>query len=129
MRTIDHLGRIGDVVSVKPGYARNYLMPLGYGVSVTKANIQLLERERARGLAEEQVRLSDLKSYSEELSKTSVTITGRANEDGHLFGSVNAAQIAVALREKGLQIEEKAVLLKHPLKEIGVFEKKEKKCG
>ncbi|MEM7201127.1 MAG: 50S ribosomal protein L9 [Planctomycetota bacterium] len=121
-RGIETLGRIGDVVSVKPGYARNYLLPLGFAVPVTKANLEEIEKERARALAEEQSRISGLKDVAERLSATSVTIEGRANEEGHLFGSVNASQIATAIREKGFAVEEKSVRLEAPLKEIGVFD-------
>lgn len=121
-RNIENLGRIGDVVTVRPGYARNYLLPLGYCVPVTKANLQQIEKERAKAMAEEAARVADLKSLAEKLGQTSVTIEGRANEQGHLFGSVNAAQIASALAEKGFPVEEKNVRLEHPLKEIGVFD-------
>ena len=121
-RSIEKLGRIGDVVTVRPGYARNFLLPLGYAVPVTQANIELIEKERARALAEEASRVQDLKDLADKLAQTSVTIEGRANEDGHLFGSVNVAQIATALREKGFQIEDRQVRLDTPIKEIGVFD-------
>lgn len=121
-RSIEQLGGIGDVVTVKPGYARNHLLPLGYAVPVTKANLEQIEKERARALAEEKERVQGIKELADRVAQTSVTLEGRANEDGHLFGSVNAAQIATALREKGLQIEDKMVRLDHPLKEIGVFD-------
>ena len=122
MRSIEKLGQLGDVVSVRPGYARNYLLPLGFGVPVTKANIQGIEKARARAVAEEKARITDLKVLSASLSQTSITVEGRANEEGHLFGSVNAGQIAKALREKGFQTEEKNIRLEAPLKEIGVFD-------
>lgn len=121
-RNIENLGRIGDVVTVRPGYARNYLLPLGYCVPVTRANLQQIEKERAKAMAEEAARVADLKSIAQKLGQTSVTIEGRANERGHLFGSVNAAQIAAALAEKGFSVEEKHVRLEQPLKEIGVFD-------
>jgi large subunit ribosomal protein L9 len=121
-RGLEHLGRIGDVVTVRRGYARNYLLPLGYAVPVTKANLQLIEKERTRALAEEKARVQDLKTVAERLAQTSVTIEGRANEDGHLFGSVTAAQIASALRDKSVAVEERQVRLDAPLKEIGVFD-------
>ncbi len=121
-RSIDDLGRIGDVVTVRPGYARNFLLPLGYAVPVTKANIEGIEKARAQALAEEKARVQDLKDLADTIAQTSVTIEGRANEEGHLFGSVNAAQIAVALKEKGFAIEERQIRLEAPLKEIGVFD-------
>ena len=121
-RSIEPLGRIGDVVTVRPGYARNYLLPLGYAVPVTEANVEQIEKARAQALAEERARMSDYKDMAERLATTSVTIEGRANEEGHLFGSVNATQIAAALREKEIEVEERQIRLQQPLKEIGVFD-------
>jgi large subunit ribosomal protein L9 len=120
--SVDHLGRVGDVVKVRAGYARNFLLPRGLAVPVTKANVAEIERARARALAEEQVRIGSLKELAQKLAETSVTIEGRANEEGHLFGSVNAAQVAMALRQKGFAIEERQVRLEPALKEIGVFD-------
>ena len=121
-RSIEHLGRIGDVVTVQAGYARNYLLPLGHAVLVTKANVAQLEKQKVQALAEEASRVSDIKATAEKMAATSVTIEGRANDEGHLFGSVNAAQVAAALRERGFSVDEKAVRLEAPLKEIGVFD-------
>lgn len=121
-QTIEHLGRVGEVVKVKPGYARNYLLPRGLAVPVTKANVAEIDRARQRALQEEQQRIAGMKDVAQKLGETSVTIEGRANEEGHLFGSVNAAQIAAALRQKGFTIEEKQIRLEQPLKEIGVFD-------
>ena len=121
-QNVEHLGRIGDVVTVKIGYARNYLLPQGLAVAVTKANMAQIERARAQALAEELARVASLKELAAKIGEASVTIEGRANEEGHLFGSVNAAQIAGALRAKGLPIEDKQIRLEQPLKEIGVFD-------
>lgn len=121
-QNVEHLGRTGDVVDVKPGYARNYLLPRGLAVLVTKGNMAEVERARAQALAEEDARLAGLKDLGAKLADLSVTIEGKANEEGHLFGSVNAAQIAAALREKDLPVDEKMVRLDSPLKEIGVYD-------
>ena len=120
--TVEHLGRVGDVVKVRPGYARNYLLPLGFAVPVTKANMAEIEKARAKALADEQERIGSLKELATKLAETSVTLEGRANEEGHLFGSVTAANIAISLREKGFAIEEKQIRLENPIKEIGVFD-------
>jgi large subunit ribosomal protein L9 len=121
-QNVEYLGRVGDVVKVRPGYARNFLLPRGFAVPVTKANIAEIERARALALQEEQARVSSLKELGQKLAETSVTIEGRANEEGHLFGSVTGAQIALALRHKGFPVEERQVRLDQPLKEIGVFD-------
>ncbi|MGK0157159.1 MAG: large subunit ribosomal protein L9 [Neolewinella sp.] len=121
-QTIEHLGRTGDVVDVKPGYARNYLLPHGLAVMVTKGNMAQVDRARAAALAEEEARLADLKDMASKLGEVSVTIEGKANDEGHLFGSVVAAQIAASLREKGVPVDDKQVRLETPIKEIGVYD-------
>jgi large subunit ribosomal protein L9 len=121
-QNVDHLGRIGDVVKVKSGYARNYLLPRGLAVAVTKTNVAEIERARALALAEEQKRVAGLKDLASKLGEASVTIEGRANAEGHLFGSVTAGQIAAQLREKGIPVDDKQVRLDNPLKEIGVYD-------
>ena len=123
-RSVDKLGRVGDVVNVKAGFARNFLLPNGLGVPVTKANLAMIERERAKALIEEQARLKDLKGIADRIALSSITIEGRANAEGQLFGSVNAAQIAKALIEKGFPVEEKHIRLDAPFKQIGVFDVK-----
>ena len=121
-KTIEHLGRTGDVVDVKPGYARNYLLPRGLAVMVTKGNMHQVAAARAAALAEEVARLAELKDMASKLGEVSVTIEGKANEEGHLFGSVSAHQIAESLREKGVPVDDKQVRLEHPIKEIGVYD-------
>lgn len=121
-QNVEHLGRTGDVVDVKPGYARNYLLPRGMAVLVTKSNVAEVERARAQAIAEEEARVAGLKDMGNKLADVSVTIEGKANEDGHLFGSVNASQIAAALREKDIAVDDKMVRLENPLKEIGVYD-------
>lgn len=121
-QNIEHLGRLGDVVKVKSGYARNYLLPRGLAVMVTKSNVAEIERARAAAMVEEQQRIASMKELGVKLAEASVTIEGRANAEGHLFGSVTAAQIAASLREKGIPVDDKQVRLANPLKEIGVFD-------
>ena len=121
-QNVDLLGMLGDVIDVKSGYARNYLLPRGIAIQVSTANLQMIERERKLAVKQEAGRVKDLKTLAEAVEQTSVTIEGRANEEGHLFGSVNAAQVAAALRDKGLPIDERQIRMEHPLKEIGVFD-------
>jgi len=121
-QNIEHLGRIGDVVKVKPGYARNYLLPRGLAVTVTKSNLAAIEQARAAALAEEQQRIAAMKELAQKVGEASVTIEGRASAEGHLFGSVTAGNIAAALREKGVPVEDKQVRLEQPLKQVGVYD-------
>ncbi|MCA8955342.1 MAG: 50S ribosomal protein L9 [Planctomycetes bacterium] len=119
---IEKLGRLGDVVTVRTGYARNYLLPTGRAVLVTKANLANIERDKALKAVEEQQRVAGLKQLAESIGQSSVTIEGKASESGHLFGSVSAAQIAAAMRAKGLEVDDKMVRLDAPLKEISVYD-------
>jgi large subunit ribosomal protein L9 len=121
-QNVEHVGRIGDVVKVKPGYARNYLLPRGLAVMVTKTNVAEIERARAAAMAEEVQRVASLKDLAAKIAEASVTIEGRANAEGHLFGSVSGSNVAAALREKGIPVEDKQVRLESPLKEIGVYD-------
>jgi len=121
-RSIENLGSVGEVVKVKDGYARNYLLPLGLAVHVTRANRDLIEREKERIAAEEAQRVAGYRELAQKIGQASVTIEGRANEQGHLFGSVTVSQIGRALREKGFPVEDRMVRLQNPLKEIGVFD-------
>ena len=121
-KSIEKLGRIGDVVDVRSGYARNFLLPTGRAVLVNKANLESIDRDRAAALAEEETRIQSYRELADTVRQTSITVEGKANEEGHLFGSVTAAQISAALREKGVPIDEKMIRLDTPLKEIGVFD-------
>jgi large subunit ribosomal protein L9 len=121
-QNVEHVGRIGDVVKVKPGYARNYLLPRGLAVMVTKTNVAEIERARAAAMAEEVQRVASLKDLAAKIAEASVTIEGRANAEGHLFGSVSGSNVAAALREKGIPVEDKQVRLEQPLKQVGVYD-------
>lgn len=121
-QNVEYLGRVGDVVEVKSGYARNYLLPRGLAVMVTKSNVAEIEKARAQALVDEQNRVQSLKDLAQKLAEVSVTIEGKANAEGHLFGSVTGANIAAALRDKGIAVDDKQVRLEQPLKEIGVFD-------
>lgn len=121
-QNVEHLGRTGDLVKVKTGYARNYLLPRGLAVMITKSNVAEIERARAMALLEEQNRVQGLKELATRMAEASVTIEGKANAEGHLFGSVTSANVAAALRAKGIAVDDKQVRLEQPLKEIGVFD-------
>ncbi len=121
-KDVEKLGKVGDVVTVKAGYARNYLLPQGVAYPVTPDNLKRIEAEKERARQEEERRLEEIKSFGEKLASTSVTIEAKA-EEGRLFGSVTAQMVAEALKaERGLEIPVKAVRLEHPLKEIGVYD-------
>jgi len=121
IQSVDHLGKQGDVVSVKRGYALNYLLPQGLATVATGHHKRMVEKHRARLLEIEKARLASLRQVAEAIAKQSVTIEANANEEGHLYGSVNASEIAAALKGAGFHITTDQVRLEGPLKELGLY--------
>lgn len=121
-QNVKHLGKRGDIVNVATGYGRNYLLPWGLAVSVDPANLREIEEERQRIDVIEDKRRSSLMEIVEGIGKISVTIQTRANEEGHLFGSVGAPEIVAALKEENFDIDPEMITLEKPIKELGVFE-------
>jgi large subunit ribosomal protein L9 len=121
IQSVDHLGKQGDVVSVKRGYALNYLLPQGLATIATNHHKRMVEKHRARLMEIEKARLASLRQLSEAIAKQSVTIEANANEEGHLYGSVNANDIAAALKGAGFHITTDQVRLEGPLKELGLY--------
>ena len=116
-----HLGKAGDLVNVKPGYARNFLIPHGLAYRATEANVQRIEEE-AR-IREEQARRAYLEANrrASRLEGVTLTFTARASEEGTLFGSVNAKDILErAIESKiGFDLDKRSVLLEEPIKRVG----------
>jgi len=114
-----NLGKAGDIVTVKDGYARNYLLPRGIAIDATAKNIRALEHarrvvtERAKKLA------NDAQSLAQKLSQLTVSIKAKAGEEDRLFGSVTAIDISEALKEKGLDIDKRKIILDEPIKRLG----------
>jgi large subunit ribosomal protein L9 len=121
IQSVDHLGKQGDVVTVKRGYALNYLLPQGLATIATNHHKRMVEKHRARLMEIEKARLASLRQLSEAIAKQSVTIEANANEEGHLYGSVNANDIAAALKGAGFHITTDQVRLEGPLKELGLY--------
>lgn len=121
-REIDHLGAAGDLVTVRPGYARNYLLPQGLALAVSPENARLIEAERETLVQAEQVRVKALADVAQKLADVSVTIADKASPEGHLYGSVNAARIADALQALGFEVDAKMVDLDEPIKELNVYD-------
>jgi len=121
-KDIEGLGHIGEVVDVKAGYGRNYLLPRQMAVAVTPGNIRRVESEKKKAEEERKVLDQELDGMAEKLKQVSITIPAKANEEGHLFGSVTAAQIAGLLQAEGYRVEEKMIQLTEPVKELGVVE-------
>jgi large subunit ribosomal protein L9 len=119
---VTHLGKQGDVVEVKPGYGRNYLLPRGMATVPTPHNLRLLDRYKIRVKQAREARIADLKALAEQIAKMAgITIEANANEEGHLYGSVGAPEISKGLKTKGMLIEVDMVRLEGLIKETGLY--------
>ena len=121
IQSVDHLGKQGDVVSVKAGYARNYLLPQGLAALATDHHKRMIEKHRARLQAIQNTRLAGLRAQADELGRQSVTIEANANDEGHLYGSVGATEIVNALKRAEITVTTDQVRLRGPLKELGLY--------
>ena len=119
--TIDTLGQEGEVVKVKPGYARNYLFPGGKAVPVTKANLARLEKEKQAIAARLAAQQAEAQALAGKLEGKTVVITRRAGDESRLFGSVTTADIAVALEGAGVTVDRKLIVLSEPIKLLGEY--------
>jgi large subunit ribosomal protein L9 len=120
-RNVDKLGRIGDVVEVARGYGRNYLLPQGLAVELTPDNVNRFETMKRRLIALELENKDKQIVLAKELEKASCTIIANSSEEGHLYGSVGARDIAAQLAADGFQVEQKCILLDQPIKELGIY--------
>lgn len=118
---VKDLGKAGDIVNVKGGFARNYLVPHGLAVQPTQGNIKRVEDGRKQREADEKARQQRLREAAKVLEGTSVTIKAQANEQGHLFGSVTEKEIAAGLQALGHKIDESQVLLAEPIRQLDRF--------
>ncbi|MDG3006719.1 50S ribosomal protein L9 [Paludisphaera mucosa] len=118
---VPHVGRPGELVKVRPGFARNYLLPQGFATFATPHNLRVVEKYRERLLALEAARRADLQGLAAQIAQRSLTIEANANEEGHLYGSVNADQIADALKTEGFPIATDQVRIEGPLKDLGLY--------
>src|SRR5438876_2680375 len=119
---VANLGRQGDLVEVKPGYGRNYLLPHGLATIPTEHNLRLLDRYKARVQQAREARIADLRVLAEQIQRVTVTIEANANEEGHLYGSVGAPEVSKALKTQNLNVEPDAVRLEGLIKECGLYE-------
>ena len=119
---IERLGWYGDVVEVADGYARNYLLPQALAIVPTEANLKVLAEEKAKRAEKRIEDEKRLKTAAEAVEGAEVVIAAKANEQGHLFGSVGADQIAANLREQGFAVADEIVKLSGHIKEVGTTE-------
>ena len=118
---VEKLGNAGDLVTVKNGYARNYLLPRGFAYAATEGNKKRLEAEAKMRFKKAGAQLGDARELAARLEAVSLTFTMKAGEGDKLFGSVTAADIAERLRAEGFTVDKKTIELPEPLKALGAF--------
>lgn len=119
---IETLGSIGDIVKVAPGYARNYLVPKGYAIEATTRNAKALEHAKRQLEYKKNKVLESAKNLLEKLEATPLILVHQAGESDKLFGSVTNMEIAEALKNRGLEIDRKIILLSDPIKSLGDYD-------
>ena len=120
--TVENLGEPGDLVEVKRGYARNYLLPKGFAVVATAANERMVEQLRAKRAEKEEAAMVAAQELADSLSGVSVNVKRKVSEGDTLYGSVTAADIAGALVDEGFEVTKDHVRLEHAIKALGVYE-------
>ncbi|MFH1202572.1 MAG: 50S ribosomal protein L9 [Candidatus Omnitrophota bacterium] len=121
-KDIEHLGKTGDNVIVKEGYARNYLIPKGLALVMTQANVKRLEMEKKLKIAKEEKEKNDARELAQKISNTSYTISVETHEQDKLYASVAALDIARVLGQEGISIDKKQILLKDPIEDLGIYD-------
>ncbi|OIR18734.1 50S ribosomal protein L9 [mine drainage metagenome] len=124
LKPVDGLGGEGDQVKVRAGYARNYLLPRGFGVPLTRANRKQVESLKKRRAEREAQELAGAQELAKKLEKTSIAFVVKTGEGGKMFGSITANDLHDKLVEAGVQIEKKKIHLHTPVKAIGKHEVK-----
>ena len=117
----EKLGKAGDIVDVKPGYARNYLIPQQIAYPATPSYLKILEEEKKQKQQKLQKAKKQAEHLAEKLETVSITIPVTVGEENKLFGSVTTQNIADALKEQGFEIDRKKIILEEPIKELGIY--------
>ena len=121
-KDVQKLGKAGDVVKVKEGFARNYLFPRREAYPATPANIKRVERLKEQKVQVEQQAKQQAQELAEKLSKVSLSISAEVNDLEKLYGSVTDVDIARALEAEGFTVDKKNIILEHPIQELGIYE-------
>ena len=119
---VDNVGRAGEVVKVKPGYGRNFLMPRGMAVLATRGNLAQIEHHRRAIAREQELIHASYQGKADQLRDVTVSVARKVGQDGKLFGSVTSKDIAEALAAQNLEVERRLIQLDEPIKATGTFE-------
>jgi large subunit ribosomal protein L9 len=118
---VPNLGKIGEVVRVKPGYARNFLLPRGLAVEANPKNLRMLEHHKRVITAKADREHKSAEASAKRLEGLQLTVRARAGEEGRLFGSVTNMDVERLLAEKGFQVDRRRIALDEPIKQLGTF--------
>ena len=122
LQAIDRLGKAGDVVTVKEGYARNFLIPKNVAKEATPGNTRILESLKKKQAEEDAKKLTELKALAERLTALSLTIPASAGEEEKLFGSISNEAISEALSVEGIKVDKRDIILEEPIKKLGTHQ-------
>lgn len=120
-KNFDQLGQIGDLVDVKEGYARNFLIPRNIAYLATNGNLRALEEEKKQLAKKDAKDLEDSQKLSSELENISITIPVKVGEEDKIFGTVTTQMIADSLKEKGYDIDKRKIEINEPIKSLGIY--------
>jgi large subunit ribosomal protein L9 len=119
---VDKLGTSGELVKVRPGFARNYLLPRQLAVPATNAQVNRLNHEKAVALAKADKLKKEMRDLADKMGALTITLARPVGEDDRLFGSVTAKEIHAAIEAKGISFDRKKMQLAEPIKQLGTFE-------
>jgi large subunit ribosomal protein L9 len=118
---VENLGQIGDIIKVRDGYARNYLLPRGMAIEANRRNLRILEHQKRLVAAKKEREQKQAQSLSQQIAGLALTISARAGEEDRLFGSVTNQDIERALHAQGVEIDRRKILLEEPIKQLGTY--------
>ena len=121
-KEVDHLGKVGDVVKVKDGFARNFLFPKKLAYAATPDNLKRIEQQKAKQAALDAQKKKEAEELAEKLNKLSCTVTVEVNDLDKLYGSVVEADVVKALDVEGFSIDKKVVVLEKTIDELGIYD-------
>ena len=122
MENVEKLGQVGDVVKVKDGYARNFLLPRQLGMPATAGNVKRIEKEKAKRLAIWEAEKKEAEKKAEAFAKVSLTIAVEVNDQEKLYGAISESDILEAFEAEGQKIDKKSLVLENPVNDLGIFE-------
>lgn len=121
-KDVDKIGKAGEVVKIKDGFARNHLIPRGLAIPLNQANLKKLEEGKQKKLLESQKAKAVAEQIGQKLASLSLTLPVLTQEEDKLYGSITSQDIAAALKEEGIEIDKNSILLEQPVKSLGIYE-------